>query len=493
MSHLEIALRDVGLEPLHEILDLELLTHPQRARTTRDLLRRDEHIADDLDHTVPRDTILDGNATEPVDLDADETTVASDVDAETAVLEQSRKIDVEVALGNTFLGLAVSAVVGVRVEGVVRDKVVLEQSLQVLLAVLAEEEGIDARAKLLESEVGGSEESATLVVGGVDQIEETSLAETKLKGGELARKEINDGGNARRWQDERVNAVNDTVGTEDVDGDHAGVEVDSQSSQTDVEGKALGPGFASKVFTLKESRHGVSDKHTLGRVEVLDDVVRQKSLEELLARLVVVLRNLLKSLVRGCKDGVVGLGAVELLDKIGVVVEKLGELGGVLAVRNQLVHGVVRRAVVWRVVRATVMRRTIVRWVVRSVMGRTVVRVVKRLVEGLKLRLEPGLGIESRVLDLVAEAIGPSEGGIKSALGLLGDFVPGVLACLGHFVVVLLEAGEKFILGGNGLFVQGVATAVVLLNGELLEDLLGGQDEGRASCHEWQYIGELHD
>jgi len=154
---------------------------------------------------------------------------------------------------------------------------------------------------------------------------------------------------------------------------------------------------------------------------------------------------------------------------------------------------VVRRAVVWRVVRATVMRRTIVRWVVRSVMGRAVVRVVKRLVERLELRLEPGLGIESRVLDLVAEAIGPSEGGIKSALGLLGDFVPGVLACLGHFIVVLLEAGEKFILGGDGLFVQGVATAVVLLNGELLEDLLGGQDEGRASCHEWQYIGELHD
>jgi hypothetical protein len=150
-------------------------------------------------------------------------------------------------------------------------------------------------------------------------------------------------------------------------------------------------------------------------------------------------------------------------------------------------------AVVRRVVRATVVRRAVMRRVVRSIMWRAVVRVIKRLIERLQLRLEPRLSIESRVLDLVAEAISLSEGGIESALGLLGDVVPHVLGGLGHFVVVLLEAGKEFILGGDSLFVQGIATAVVLLDGELLEDLLGGQDKGRACCHEWQDVRELHD
>jgi hypothetical protein len=140
-----------------------------------------------------------------------------------------------------------------------------------------------------------------------------------------------------------------------------------------------------------------------------------------------------------------------------------------------------------------VVRRTIVRWVVRSVMWRAVVRVIKRLVERLQFRLKPRLSVESRVLDLVAEAISLSEGGIKSVLRLLGDVVPDILGGLGHFVVVLLEAREKFILGGDGFLVQGVATAAVLLDRELLEDLLGGQDKGRACCHERQDVGELHD
>ena len=146
----------------------------------------------------------------------------------------------EVSLRHTFLALAVGAVVGVGVEGVVGDKVVLEQSLEVLLAVLAEEEGVDARAKLLESEVGRGEESAALVVGGVNHIEKASLAEAELEGGELAGKKIDDGGDIWRWQDDGVNTVDDTIGTEDVDGDNAGVEVDGQASQTDVESQRGG-------------------------------------------------------------------------------------------------------------------------------------------------------------------------------------------------------------------------------------------------------------
>jgi hypothetical protein len=136
--------------------------------------------------------------------------------------------------------------------------------------------------------------------------------------------------------------------------------------------------------------------------------------------------------------------------------------------------------------------RTIVRRVVRTIVWWAVVRVVKGLIERLQLRLEPGFSIKGRVLDLVAEIISLRKRGIKSALGLLGNVVPGILRSLSHFIVVLLEAGKDVILGGDSLIIQGVATTVILLNGELLEDLLGGQDEGRACCHEWQDGRELH-
>jgi hypothetical protein len=494
MSHLEVALGDVGLKPVHEVLDLKFLAHPLGAGATGNLLRWDEHIADNLNDAVPCDAILDRDATESINLDADEATVAGNVNAEAAVLEQGRKVNVEVSLGHTFLALAIRAVKGIRVEGVVGDKVVLKQSLEVLLTVLAEEEGVDARAKLLESEVGRGEESAALVVGSVDHVEETSLAEAELEGGELARKKVNDGGDVGRRQDEGVHAVDDTVGTENVDGNNAGVEVDGQASEADVESKTLRLGLASEVFTLEQCGYSVGEQHTLGRIEVLDNVVGQEVLEEFFAGLVVVLRDLLESFVRRSKDGVVGLGAVELLDKIGVIIKKLGELGGVLAVGNQFVHSLVWWAVVRRVVR-TIVRwvvRTIVRRVVRTIVRRTMVRVVESLIERLQLRLEPGLGIEGGVLDLVAEIISLRESGIESVLGLLGNVVPGILGSLGHFIIVLLEAGKDVILGGDSLIVQGVATTVVLLNGELLEDLLGGQDKGRACCHEWQDVGELH-
>jgi hypothetical protein len=140
------------------------------------------------------------------------------------------------------------------------------------------------------------------------------------------------------------------------------------------------------------------------------------------------------------------------------------------------------------------MRRTItiMRRVMRAVVWRAMVRIIEGLIERLQLRLEPGLGIEGGVLDLVAEIISLRKGGIESAHGLLGNIVPGILGGLCHFIVVLLEAAQDVILGGDSLIVQGIATTVLLLNGELLEDLLGGQDKGRACCHEWQDVGELH-
>ena len=79
-------------------------------------------------------------------------------------------------------------IVRVRVQGLVGNHVVLEQRLQVCLAVFAEEESVDPGAELLEGEVGGGKEGTSDVIGGVvDGLEETSLLETKLEGAELAR------------------------------------------------------------------------------------------------------------------------------------------------------------------------------------------------------------------------------------------------------------------------------------------------------------------
>lgn len=273
MINLEVTLGDEGLKPLHKVLNLELLTSPLETRATRDLLRRDENIADNLNYTVLSDAILNRDTAEAVDLDRNETSVASNVDTKVAVLEQGREIDVEVSLRHALLGLALSGVVGIGVQSVVGNEVVLEKSLQVLLAVLAEEESIDPRTKLRESEVRRCEEGAALVVGGVDEIEKACLPKTKLESGKLAGKQADNRCHIWGRKDNGVDAVNNTVGTEDVDCDNARVEVDGQSLQSKFECNALRLGLASEVVALEESRSSMAEEHTLGWVEVLDDVV----------------------------------------------------------------------------------------------------------------------------------------------------------------------------------------------------------------------------
>lgn len=46
--------------------------------------------------------------------------------------------------------------------------------------------------------------------------------------------------------------------------------------------------------------------------------------------------DLLEGLIRGGKDGVVGLGTVKKLDEVVVLVDQLCKLGGVLALTDEL-------------------------------------------------------------------------------------------------------------------------------------------------------------
>ena len=97
--------------------------------------------------------------------------------------------------------------------------------------------------------------------------------------------------------------MDDTVGTNDVDGDNSGVEVHSQSPESDVERETLRLRLAGEVVTLEECWNSVDGQHAACWVEVLDNVVRKQSLDKLLAGLFVVLRDLLEGFVGRGKDG----------------------------------------------------------------------------------------------------------------------------------------------------------------------------------------------
>jgi len=202
----------------------------------------DEDIADDLDDSVLGDTVLNADAAETVNLDADEATVATNVNLENLVVEEGWEGVVEVSLWYvvSLVGLVhVVAVDGVAVKGGTWNDVVLKESLEVLAAVLGEEEGVDAWAELEEGKVVWCEKGAAWVVGGVELLKETSLAETELKGGELGWEEVDDLDNVWWWDQEGVNTVNDTVRTENVDSNNAAVEVQGKAPEGDLDGKSL--------------------------------------------------------------------------------------------------------------------------------------------------------------------------------------------------------------------------------------------------------------
>jgi len=90
--------------------------------------------------------------------------------------------------------------------------VVLQQRLEVLAAVLAEEEGVDPRAELLKRKVGGREEGTTVVGGAVEFREEAGLTEAEQEGGEILGSEVEDSESGWGWDNEGREAVNDAVG-----------------------------------------------------------------------------------------------------------------------------------------------------------------------------------------------------------------------------------------------------------------------------------------
>ena len=110
---------------------------------------------------------------------------------------------------------ALGLVVRIGVQCLVGNDMVFQESLEILLAILAEEEAVDPWAKLLEGEVRGREEGSANMVGGVvDGFEEAGLGQAELESTELPGKELDDLGGFWRWDEEAVNSVDNTVGAE---------------------------------------------------------------------------------------------------------------------------------------------------------------------------------------------------------------------------------------------------------------------------------------
>lgn len=474
---LQVSLDDEGLKPLLELLDRHLLALPEvhlGAARASDVLRWDDDVAHDVDHTILSDAVLDADAGEAVNLDLDEASEARNVDAQAAVLQHRRHVEVEDTLWRELVVLSVhqgvlgwvDLVVSVGVQRASRE-VVLQQRTEVLEAVLREEEGVDLRAQLLEGEVGWREESAAGVVGAVDLVKQTGLGQTKLEGAELAREEVHNLDNLRRRDNDAVDTVDYTIGTKDVDGDDAAVEVDSQAVQADLKGHALRLRLASEVLTLQERGGSVGSQDTSCGVESVDDVVLQHRLQFFLARLWSVLRNLCECLVGRGEDGVVGCSVVESLDQVIILVDQLRKLGSVLALSDELVDCLVGRAVVRGMVRTTVVRGAVV-W-------RTIVVVVKGVVEVIALSTKPGFDLRAGIVRLILQTIcglrGVVEGVVDHRLRALVEVAPNALGGILDVFVMLLEALKQLVLLFEGISVQSLA-AVICLNCNVLQLLL---------------------
>jgi hypothetical protein len=302
------------------------------------------------------------------------------------VFKSGGKINVPVSLGDTAsltLGLDES----IAVENIVGASVVKDESLQVLDSVLAKQECIDLGTKLLECKVGRREQCATRMISAVVSVKQTSLAESQLESRKLGGKKVDDFEGSWRRDEKGVNTVNDTVGTKDVDGNDTAIKVEGQTLESNVDTESLcSPG--RQVLALHQSRDSVGHEHSSGRIKVGRDVVLDELLDSLLARLMVrvVVRE---SSVLGCKDReiIFMLGRVELLDKVGVLADELGELFSVLGRAEQLPDRLVGLVIM---VRRTVMRRV-----------RVLLMVFQILVCSGGSSLKPRLGIKGSVMEAV--------------------------------------------------------------------------------------------
>ena len=221
--------------------------------------------------------------------------------------------------------------------------------------------------------------------------------------------------------------------------------------------------IGSKMRLVEKSWDRRRGEYTTSWIEFDRDVIQEYLPDQLLRRLLAMLRDLLESAVCRSKDRVVSSGAVEDVDQLLIIGNQLRELGRVLALADQLVDGLVRlvavvsmMGLVWFLVlwRATMRRLP----VGRPVMWWTVERFSE-----WRGRFKPALSIEAGLVD-----------GFVSCFGGFGCPGKGIVQCgialLLHTVEGILDGIKDIILGWKP--VQNGTSSLFWLDGKLVQHLL---------------------
>lgn len=155
------------------------------------LLRRDEDRLDEVNDAFFDGQIGHADLTRPVDVGGYDAVPIVDVHTKVMVSQVGREVYMILA-GSTQLFFTLWWVVGISEEGVVGNEVILQQRFQVLLAVSAEQECVDLRAKSFERMIRWSENGGPcLRMTSIKPLHQAGFGKTKVQCTELLSQEVN--------------------------------------------------------------------------------------------------------------------------------------------------------------------------------------------------------------------------------------------------------------------------------------------------------------
>jgi hypothetical protein len=272
--------------------------------------------------------------------------------------------------------------------------------------------------------------------------------------------------------------MREVVKTYDIDSHNTAVEVNDQSLEAQSDSQTLR--FTTESILAQCGWDCVSDEDSSRWVEVWGDVVGKDLLDQFLGRFLVTLWDLLKCLVCWCEDGIVGCCAIQCLDQIGILIDELSKLRGVLAAGDELVDGLVW-LVMW-VAWVVSVTRLLVRFLV--VASKDV-----DVFDSINSRIEPSLHIEFHHRGVAFE-------GRLSCLACVGGSVNCIVqSILGEcycILELLLDAGPDVV----DIALNSVEECLCLLlrfDDQLFGHLLVRNNKGRGNGRERQkYSDQLH-
>ena len=149
-----------------------------------------------MDDTILGNAVGDDNASEAVDSDFNQASIAADVHPEICIFQQSWEIKVDDALRYVCVDILVRLIFSilallrlvncVAVDSGSLNNMISEEWLKVFQAILAEQESVDAWSEFLEGPVVWREQGSAIMVGGVEFLEKASLTKAKLQCAEFS-------------------------------------------------------------------------------------------------------------------------------------------------------------------------------------------------------------------------------------------------------------------------------------------------------------------